>query len=84
MGKADFPVLENFNIVHYDERCPEHGHTQKYCPTLRDSVSGMPIADELYNKKDPETLKNFLEKHLDPDKITFVITDLYPGYSGVL
>jgi len=84
MEEADFPVLENFNIIHYDEQYPKRGRTQKYRLTLLDSVSGLPIADELYNKKDPETIKNFLKKHLDPNKITFVITDLYPSYSSVL
>jgi len=76
--------LENFNIVHYGEQYPEHRRTQKYRPTLLDSVSSLPLADELYSKKDHETIENFLAGHLDPDKITFVITDLYPGYSGVL
>jgi len=44
----------------------------------------MPIADELYNKKDHETIKNFLANHLDPNKRTFVVTDIYSSYSGVL
>jgi len=76
--------LENFNIVYYDEQYPEHGRMQKYRPTLLDSVSSLLIADELYSKKDPETIKNFLEKHLCPNKRTFVVTDLYSSYSGVL
>jgi len=84
MGKADFPVLENFNIVHYGEQCPEHWRTQKYRLTLLDSVSGLPIADELYSKKDPETIKNFLANHLDINKRTFVITDFYLSYFGAL
>jgi len=28
MDGADFPVLENFNIIHYGEQCPERGRTQ--------------------------------------------------------
>jgi len=41
-------------------------------------------SDELFDKKGPETIKVFLAKYLIPDKKTFVVTDLYPSYSGVL
>jgi len=76
-------LCKRFNI-HYGEQYPEHGRTQKYRLTLLGSVSSLPIADELYNKKDPETIKNFLVRHLDTNKRTFVVTGIYPGYSGVL
>jgi len=84
MDEAEVPVVEHFNIIHYDEQHPKRGRTQKYRLTILDSISGMPIADELYNKKDPETIKAFLAKHLNPNQITFVITDLYPSYPAVL
>jgi len=46
-------------------------------------ITGRPIADELYDNKSPETIKTFLEAHLDPTKQTFVVTDLYSSYPGV-
>ncbi len=51
--------------------------------TLLDSVTGRVIAEELLNKKDPDTIKEFLGRHLDPDKLTFIVTDLYPSYPEV-
>jgi len=44
---------------------------KKYRLTLLDHTTGRPIAEELYNKKDPDTIKKFLKKHLDPNKINF-------------
>jgi hypothetical protein len=41
------------------------------------------IADELFNSKDNETIKNFLKKHLDTNKPIFIVTDLYRGYAGI-
>ena len=59
------------------------GRTQKFHRTVLDGVTGRPIADELYGNKSPETIKTFLEAHLDPTKQTFVVTDLYSSYPGV-
>ncbi|NIA11693.1 MAG: hypothetical protein GWP10_18715 [Nitrospiraceae bacterium] len=50
---------------------------------LLDGVTGRPIADELYDRKDPLTVETFLEAHLDPTKQIFVVTDLYSSYPGV-
>jgi len=44
---------------------------------LLDHKTARPIAEELSSKKDPETVKNFLSRHLDPEKKTFVVADLY-------
>ncbi|MBV1755559.1 MAG: ISNCY family transposase, partial [Methanobacterium sp.] len=57
---------------------------QKYRLTLLDNFTAQPIADELHNKKDPDTIKKFLGLHLDPNMVTFVVTDLYSIYSSVL
>ena len=81
--KAAIPLVEDIRIVHYDEQFPKAGRAQKFRLTLLDGVSGRPIADELYDGKDPETLKAFLARYPDPDKLTFVITDLYSSYPGV-
>jgi len=68
----------------FDEQYFKKGWTQKYRLTLQDSVTGRPIADELFDKKGPETIKILLTKYLNPDKRIFVVTDLYPCYPDVL
>ena len=77
------PPVEDIQIVHYDEQHPKMGRTQKFRLTLLDGVTGRPIADELYDNKSPETIKTFIEAHLDPTRKTFVVTDLYSSYPGV-
>lgn len=80
---AYIPPLKDIQIVHYDEQHPKIGRSQKFRLTLLDGVTGRPIADELYDDKSPETIKTFLEAHLDPTKQTFVVTDLYSSYPVV-
>ena len=70
-------------IIHYDEQHPKRGRTQKYRLTLLDGITRRPIADELFDSKDPETIKAFLAEHLDPTKPTFIVSDLAPSYPGV-
>ena len=77
------PPAEDIRIVLYDEQHPKKGRTQKFRLTLLDGVTGQPIAEELYNSKDPATIMAFLVKYLDPNKRTFVVTDLYPSYPGI-
>jgi hypothetical protein len=81
--KTYIPPVEYIQIVHYDEQHPKMGRTQKFRLTLLDGVTGRPIADELYDSKSPETIKTFLEAHLDPTIQTFVVTDLYSSYPRV-
>jgi hypothetical protein len=81
--KTIIPPAEDIRIVLYDEQHPKKGRTQKYRLTLLDGVTGQPIAEELYDSKDPATIMAFLVKYLDPNKRTFVVTDLYPSYPGV-
>jgi len=81
--KTAIPPVEDIRIVLYDEQHPKRGRTQKYRLTLLDGVTGQPIAEELYDTKDPKTIEGFLAKYLDPTKRTFVVTDLYPSYPGV-
>jgi len=78
------PPVKDYFIVHYDEQHPKCGRTQKYRLTLLDHVSAQPIADELYDKKDPETVKAFLGKYMDPDRPTFMVTDLYSSNALVM
>ncbi len=78
------PPLEDIQIVLYDEQHPKRGRTQKFRLTLLDGVTGRPIGEELYDTKDPATILDFLTLYLDPTKRTFVVTDLYSSYPGVL
>ena len=80
--KADIPPVEDIRIVHYDEQFPKAGRAQKFRLTLLDGISGRPIADELCDTKNPESIKAFLAKYLNPEKPIFVITDLYSSYPG--
>jgi hypothetical protein len=77
------PPAEDIQIVLYDEQHPKKGRTQKFRLTLLYGITGQPIAEELYDSKDPATIMAFLVKYLDPNKRTFVVTDLYPSYPGV-
>ena len=81
--KTVIPPAENIQIVLYDEQHPKKGRTQKFRLTLLDGVTGQPIAEELHDSKDPATITAFLTTYLDPNKRTFVVTDLYPSYPGV-
>ncbi|MGP8322947.1 MAG: hypothetical protein ACT6FG_02985 [Methanosarcinaceae archaeon] len=65
MENTEIPPLENVLIVHYDEQFPKEGRTQKYRLTLLDAKTKRPVADELFDKKDPETIKQFLLANLD-------------------
>ena len=77
------PVVQNIQLVHYDEQHPKAGRNQKYRLTLMDSVSRQIIADELFDSKDAATIEDFLRRNLDTQKQIFVVTDLYRGYSEI-
>lgn len=82
--KTYIPPVEDILIVHYDEQHPKVGRRQKFRLTLLDGITGRPIADELYDSKDSETIKAFLAEYLDPNRRIFIVTDLAPGYPGIL
>ena len=84
MENTEIPPLENVLIVHYDEQFPKEGRTQKYRLTLLDAKTKRPVADELFDKKDPETIKQFLLANLDTSKPIFIVTDFYSSYPPVL
>ncbi len=84
MENTEIPPLENVLIVHYDEQFPKKGRTQKYRLTLLDAKTKRPVADELFDKKDPETIKQFLLANLDTSKPIFIVTDFYSSYPPVL
>lgn len=80
--EAEIPPAEDLQVVHYDEQFPKRGRSQKFRLTLLDG-KGMVVGEELHNKKDPETIKEFLGRYLNPHKKTFVVTDLYSSYPEV-
>jgi len=79
----ELPPIEDILIVYYDEQHPKEGRTQKFRLTLLDHLTRRPIADELFDSKDSATIKKFLEKHLDPNKPIFVVTDIANGYPAI-
>ncbi len=81
--KTYIPPVDAIWVVHYDEQHLKIGGTQKFRLTLLDDATGRPIADELYDNKDSETIKAFLAEYLDPDRRIFIVTDLAPGYPGI-
>src|SRR5664280_1380347 len=71
---------ENVLVVCYDEQHPKKGRCQKYRLTLFDPKTQRPLADELFDDKSSETIKNFLKKHLDTSEPVFIVTDLDKRY----
>jgi hypothetical protein len=78
------PKPEKIQIVHYDEQHPKSGRNQKYRLTLLDGITRKPIADEIYDSKDSDTVKAFLRKHLNPEQAIFIVTDLFKSYPNIL
>jgi tetratricopeptide (TPR) repeat protein len=75
---------ENVHIVCYDEQHLKKGRCQKYRLTLLDPKTKRPLADELYDDKSSETIKNFLNKHLDTSEPIFIVTDFDKRYPEIL
>ncbi len=74
---------ENFIVVNYDEQHPKRGRMQKFRLTLLDYKTKVPIADELFDNKNDETIKEFLKKHLDTSKEIIIITDCDRRYPQI-
>ncbi len=74
---------ENYAIVQYDEQHPKEGRNQKFRLTLLNYETKQPIADELFDNKDEETIEFFLRKNLDPDKEIVIITDCDRRYPAI-
>ena len=84
MKTVEIPPLENVLIVHYDEQFPKEGRSQKYRLTILDAETKRPLADELFDKKDPETIKQFFMANLDTTKPIYIVTDFYSSYPSIL
>jgi hypothetical protein len=84
MEQENIPKLANIRMVHYDEQHPKEGRCQKYRLTLLDAKTQQPLADELFDDKSPETIKEFLHKNLDTSEPVFIVTDFDKRYPDIL
>lgn len=84
MENVEIPPLENVLIVHYDEQFPKEGRSQKYRLTILDAETKRPLADELFDKKNPNTIKQFLMANFDTTKPLYIVTDFYSSYPSIL
>jgi len=74
---------KNYVIVNYDEQHPKNGRIQKFRLTLLNYVTKQPIADELFDSKDDETIEMFLRKNLDTERKIVIITDCDRRYPAI-
>ncbi|MDP3788501.1 MAG: ISNCY family transposase, partial [Candidatus Chromulinivorax sp.] len=74
---------DNYLIVNYDEQHPKKGRTQKFRLTLLNYETKVPIAEGLFDNKDEETIKKFLQEHLDVSKELVIITDCDRRYPKI-
>ena len=74
---------KNYVIVNYDEQHPKNGRIQKFRLTLLNYATKQPIADELFDSKDDETIEMFLRKNLDPEQKSIIITDCDRRYPSI-
>lgn len=74
---------DNYVIVNYDEQHPKKGRTQKYRLTLLNYQTKIPIADCLFDNKNDETIKLFLQENLDINKELIIITDCDRRYPQI-
>jgi hypothetical protein len=74
---------ENYLIVNYDEQHPKIGRSQKFRLTLLNYLTKSPIAEELFDNKDAETIEAFLRKNLDVKSKLIVITDCDRSYPEI-
>ena len=74
---------DNYLIVNYDEQHPKKGRHQKFRLTLLNYKTKVPIADDLFDAKDEETIEQFLRSHLDVNKSIILITDCDRRYPKI-
>jgi len=84
MEDVEIPQLKNVYIVHYDEQFPKDGRCQKFRLTILDAKTKQKLADELFDDKSPETIKQFLISKLDTSEPIFIVTDFGTSYPKVL
>ncbi len=84
MEAVEVSQLKAVYIVHYDEQFPKEGRCQKFRLTLLDAKTKQKLADELFDNKNPETIKQFLISKLDTSEPIFIVTDFGTSYPNVL
>ncbi len=84
MEAVEVPQLKAVYIIHYDEQFPKEGRCQKFRLTLLDAKTKQKLADELFDDKSPETIKQFLISKLDTSEPIFIVTDFGTSYPKVL
>ena len=84
MEAVEVPQLKAVYIVHYDEQFPKEGRCQKFRLTLLDAKTKQKLADELFDDKSSDTIKQFLISKLDTSKPIFIVTDFGTSYPKVL
>src|SRR3990172_4507545 len=84
MENVEIPQLKAVYIVHYDEQFPKEGRCQKFRLTILDAKTKQPLAEELFDDKSPETIKQFLISKLDTSEPIFIVTDFGTSYPSVL
>ena len=84
MEDVEIPQLKAVYIVHYDEQFPKEGRSQKFRLTLLDAKTKQKIADELFDDKSPDTIRQFLKSKLDTSEPIFIVTDFGTSYPNVL
>ncbi len=84
MENVKIPQLDDVLIVHYDEQFPKEGRYQKFRLTILDAKTKRQLADELFDNKDPQTIKNFLASKFDTSKPIFIVTDFGTSYPKIL
>jgi len=84
MEDVEIPQLKAVYIIHYDEQFPKEGRCQKFRLTLLDAKTKQKIADELFDDKSPDTIRQFLRSKLDTSEPIFIVTDFGTSYPNVL
>jgi len=84
MEDVEIPKFKASYIVHYDEQFPKEGRCQKFRLSLLDAKTKQKIAEELFDDKSPDTIKQFLISNLDTSKPLFIVTDFGTSYPKVL
>lgn len=84
MEEVEIPENGKAYIVHYDEQFPKKGRCQKFRLSLLDGKTKNPIAEELFDDKNSETIKQFLISNLDTSEPIYIVTDFGTSYPNIL
>jgi len=83
MEEVEIPENGKAYIVHYDEQFPKKGRCQKFRLSLFDARTKNPIAEELFDDKNSETIKQFLISNLDTTEPIYIVTDFGTSYPKI-